>query len=73
MKEIHAYQNNDGSFRVEIMETVCTTRFFGKHEIKDTTEKRAEIAKASIHIAPFIENNDEALMFQIDLGEENDK
>lgn len=73
MKEIHAYQNDDGSFRVEIKETVCTTRLFGKHKIEDTTEKRAEIAKASIHIIPFMENNDEALIFQIDLAEENDK
>jgi hypothetical protein len=71
MKEIHAYQNDDGSFRVEITEIVCTTRFFGKHKVEDTTEKKAKIAKASIHITPFMENNDEALTFQIELAKEN--
>ena len=72
MKEIHAYQNEDGSFKVEIIETVCVTKLLGKHEVKDTTEKKVEITKASIHISPFIANATEALLFQMEGWNDNE-
>lgn len=66
MKEIHAYQNADGSFRVEVTDTWMEKRYFGEHEIEETTHQKTEVARASIHIAPFMSGAEESLTFQVE-------
>lgn len=50
MKEIHAYQNDDGTYRVEILGTTYQTKMMGKHTVKETIETKTEIPRASIQI-----------------------
>lgn len=51
MNEVHAYQNFDGTYRVEILGTECTTKYVGKHKIEETTKSKVEIPSAFIDIA----------------------
>lgn len=48
MKEIHAYLNDDGTYRVEILGTTHQTKLFNKHTMKETIETKMEIPRASI-------------------------
>ena len=50
MKEIHAYQNDDGTYRVEIIGTTYQTKMVGKQTIKETIETKTKIPRASIQI-----------------------
>lgn len=50
MKEIHAYQNDDGTYRVEILGTTYQTKMMGKHTVKETIETKTKIPRASIQI-----------------------
>lgn len=57
MKEIHAYQNDDGTYRVEIIDTILQTKIIGKHEVKEITESKTEILRASIQITCYQDEN----------------
>ena len=51
MTEVHAYQNFDGTYRIEILDTACTTKYVGKHKIEEITKSKTEILSAFIDIA----------------------
>ena len=61
MKEIHAYQNPDGTYRVEIFNTVETTEVRHHETIKTTTESKTTIYRATIYITPMasLDGNEE--------------
>ena len=50
MKEVHAYLNDDGTYRVEIIGTTYQTKMVGKQTMKETIETKTEIPRASIQI-----------------------
>lgn len=50
MKEVHAYQNDDGTYKVEILGVKFTEQTLGKAEIKTITESKIEIPRAQISI-----------------------
>lgn len=50
MKEIHAYKNDDGTYRVEVFGVTSSETMFGKSTIKETTEFRMEIPRALVNI-----------------------
>ena len=50
MKEIHAYQNDDGTYRVEVFGVEFTEQTLDKGEIKTITESKIEIPRAQISI-----------------------
>ena len=59
MKEIHAYQNDDGTYRVEIIGPVKTSRIQqGKGWVDNITQSTAEIPRAKINITA-LQSNDE--------------
>lgn len=68
MKEIHAYLNDDGTYRVEILDTAHQTKTVGKHEIKETVEAKTEIPRACLHIEA-LTSNDEGQLVTIMLGD----
>lgn len=53
MKEIHAYQNDDGTYRVEIVDVVKTTRTIGRKMFESTNESKTGIPRASIQIIAY--------------------
>ena len=75
MKEIHAYQNDDGTYRVEILGQVKTSRLqHGKGWIDETTQSTAEIPRAQISITGLPSNDEgEGKYFTIMLGDEDTK
>ena len=52
MKEIHAYQNDDGTYRVEILGVTVTEQTLLKGKIDTTTEHKMEVPRAKIDITP---------------------
>lgn len=68
MKEIHAYQNDDGTYRVEIIGTTHQTKTVGKHEIKEMIEAKTEIPRALLHIEA-LTSNDEGQLVTIMIGD----
>lgn len=68
MKEIHAIQNDDGTYRVEIHENVSSERSEGHWHVKDQTEFKTTIPRATIHICALNSqrnNSCESLTFEI--------
>ena len=54
MKEIHAYRNEDGTYRVEIIGSVKSSHFQqGRGWVDETTQSTAEIPRASIQITAY--------------------
>lgn len=50
MKEMHAYQNEDGTYRVEIYETAKDTRYMGKCKYEELIESKIEVSRAKLNI-----------------------
>ncbi len=53
MREIHAYQNNDGTYKVEIVDIVKTTRTIGRKFFESTDEGKINIPRAGIQIVAY--------------------
>lgn len=67
MKEIHAYQNDDGTYRVEILGTTYQTKMMGKQTIKETIETKTKIPRASIQIDAYMnEDTWEIFTFEVE-------
>lgn len=68
MKEVHAYQNDDGTYRVEIVDIVKTSRTIGREIYESTTESRTEIPRATIQITAYKSKNPsgEILIFTVE-------
>ena len=69
MKEIHAYQNDDGTYRVEILGVELTEQMLGKGKVRTTTESRMEVPRANIDIHALPpDDTDEKCIFTITVG-----
>ncbi len=53
MKEIHAYQNDDGTYRVEIVDIVKTTKVIGRKMFESTDQSKTDIPRAGIQIVAY--------------------
>lgn len=53
MKEIHAYENQDGTFAVTISNSSTKTKTNGKSEIRETTNSSIEISRAEVKILAY--------------------
>lgn len=74
MKEIHAYQNDDGTYRVEVLGVKFAEHTLGKAEIKTITESKLEIHRAKINITSLAPSDeDEGKYFTIMIEQENTK
>lgn len=71
MKEIHAYQNEDGTYRVEILKMKLTEKMFNKNIIKETTEAKLEIPRALIDITTLSPSDEDKSSFTITIEQEN--
>lgn len=69
MKEVHAYQNEDGTFRVEIIRSVSSIKNVGHQEIKQDVISRAEIPRASIHITAYEHTTPNSALMTIEIRE----
>ena len=65
MKEIHAYQNDDGTYRVEVLKMQLTEKMFNKNIIKETTEAKLEIPRALINITTLSPSDEDKSNFTI--------
>lgn len=74
MKEIHAYQNDDGTYRVEIIGSVKTSHLQqGRGWVDETTQSTAEIPRASIQITAYTSYDSDDVLCTIILdGKENE-
>lgn len=53
-KEIHAYQNEDGTYRVRIITTYPDKeKYIGKEKFVEMSESESEIERAAIHITAY--------------------
>ena len=52
MKEIHAYKNDDGTYRVEILDIIETFEARNNATYRETTQAKTTIDKAMINITP---------------------
>ena len=57
MKEIHAYLNDDGTYRVEILGTASQTRIKDKRDVKETVAYKTEIRRADVWIAAYADED----------------
>lgn len=64
MKEIHAYRNEDGTYRIECIGEVATEvkEFKGHPVLEETTQATMEIPRAQIHIEALVANNEGQIM-----------
>ena len=64
MKEIHAYRNEDGTYRVECIGEVTTeTKEFRGHKIaEETSQAFMEIPRARIHVEALVANDEGQIM-----------
>lgn len=69
MKEIHAYQNDDGTYRVEIVDIVKTTRTIGRKLFEYTDESKAEIPRAGIQIIAYKGGNPDGELLTFTVSE----
>jgi len=53
MKEIHAYQNDDGTYRIEILDITKVTRTIGRKIFEDVKKCKTDIPRAGIHITAY--------------------
>lgn len=72
MKEIHAYQNDDGTYRVEIIGAKFVEKTLGKGTIRETTESKMEVPRAQINITALPPcDDDERKIFTLTIEQEN--
>ena len=65
MKEIHAYQNDDGTYRVEVLGIQVVEKMLGKGVIRDTIESKIEMPRAQISIVNLLPGDDEEEYFTL--------
>lgn len=69
MKEIHAYLNEDGTYRVTCIDEIEETKEFQGHAVvKETTQATMEIQRAKLHIEALVAN-DEGQIMTVVIGE----
>ena len=73
MKEIHAYQNEDGTYRVETRDVTYGTTFIGEHEFPEMTEYKTEIPRAKLHIEAIVLADDENKLITLTLDKKEDR
>lgn len=57
-KEIHAYQNEDGTYRVEMITRYPDKeRYIGKEKFVEMSESKSEIERAGIYITAYATKN----------------
>ena len=71
MKEIHAYQNDDGTYRVEVLGIQVVEKMLGKGVIRDTIESKIEMPRAQISIVNLLPGDDEEEYFTLKIEQEN--
>ena len=72
MKEIHAYQNDDGTYRVEVIGTKFIEKTFGKDIIRESTESKMEVPRAQINITALLScDDDERKFFTLKIEQED--
>lgn len=59
MKEIHAYQNDDGTYRVEVLGVKFTEKMLGKSTIREITDSKIEIPRAKVSITSLPPSNED--------------
>ena len=69
MKEIHAYENEDGTFRVDIRERVV----YFMDNIKQQKDALIEIPRAKISLDIFRDNTEENTLFTMELTDFKNK
>lgn len=57
MKEIHAYLNDDGTYRVEVLCTASQTRIKDKRDLKETVVCKTEIRRADVWIRAYTDED----------------
>jgi hypothetical protein len=64
MKEIHAYRNEDGTYRIECIGEVATEeKFFHGHKVaEETSQAIMEIARAKLRIEALVANTEGEIM-----------
>lgn len=74
MKEIHAYKNDDGTYRVEIIGPVKSSRLQqGKGWVDEVTQSTTEIPRASIQITAYASYYSDDVLCTITLdGDKNE-
>ena len=63
MRELHAYENEDGTFRVDIRESVI----YFVDNIKQQKDALIEIPRAKISLDIFKDNTEENTLFTMEL------
>lgn len=69
MREIHAYENEDGTFRVDIRESVV----YFMDNIKQQKDALIEIPRAKISLDIFRDNTEENTLFTMELTDFKNK
>ena len=69
MRELHAYENEDGTFRVDIRESVI----YFVDNIKQQEDALIEIPRAKISLDIFRDNTEENTLFTMELTDFKNK
>lgn len=67
IKEIHAFRNDDGTWRIEALSESVKFRKNGHVETKETTEGKIEIARAEIQIVAYPISCKEPTLFKLEI------
>lgn len=65
-REIHAYENDDGTFRVKIFQSDTKTKEDNKAQIDTCQKSEIEIPRADINFICYDSNNIESDIFTIE-------
>ena len=66
-KEIHAYQNEDGTYRIEMLGDMEKSYMRGHEKIKEITESKVEIGRAAIKIIGYSVALSEPTIFTLEI------
>lgn len=66
-KEIHAYQNEDGTYRIEMLGDMENPICVGMKRIKEITESKVEIGRAAIKIIGYSVALSEPTIFTLEI------
>lgn len=69
MKEIHAYQNQDGTYKVNIVNSSEKTKTIGKAEVKEFSESKVEISRAEIKITAYTSDRNDGELLSVEIKE----
>jgi hypothetical protein len=74
MKEIHAYQGNDGTYYVEIIgETTYQTKDINGYLFDETVQTKTVIPRAQVHIDALAWSDDNEVLTTLTLGGDSDE